>query len=104
MMKLRDVLGHDTDDDSDMDTREVEQSLLISDDSTNKEDITNVDALSDNAPSSPDALPAVSSRMGTPDPSGSNGLARPFLHPNVSRLRSYTPQSSRISSTNVLFI
>lgn len=36
--------------------------------------------------------------MSTPDLAGSNGLARPFLHPNVSRLRSYTPQSSRISS------
>ncbi|KAK0226218.1 Golgi CORVET complex core vacuolar protein 8-domain-containing protein [Armillaria fumosa] len=36
--------------------------------------------------------------MSTPDLAGSNGLARPFLHPNVSRLRSFTPQSSRISS------
>ncbi|KAK0460978.1 Golgi CORVET complex core vacuolar protein 8-domain-containing protein [Desarmillaria tabescens] len=36
--------------------------------------------------------------MSTPDLGGSSGLARPFLHPNVSRLRSYTPQSSRISS------
>ncbi len=37
--QLRDVLGHDNEDDSDMDTREVEQSLLIGGDTTNQEDI-----------------------------------------------------------------
>ncbi len=37
--QLRDVLGHDNEDDSDMDTKEVEQSLLISGDTTNQEDM-----------------------------------------------------------------
>jgi hypothetical protein len=37
--------------------------------------------------------------MSTPDSSfPSFKLARPFLHPTVSRLRSYTPQSSRVAS------
>lgn len=32
--------------------------------------------------------------------SASSRLARPFLHPAVSRLRSFTPQSSRMASTS----
>lgn len=59
------------------------------------------DVLSDNTPStsSLSLAPMTPQRMESP---GINGtplkLARPFLHPTVSRLRSYTPQASRAPS------
>ncbi len=53
--------------------------------------------MSVNTGSVSDVLPTTP-RTGTPDLNGWAGMARPYLHPTVSRLRSYTPGSSRLSS------
>ncbi|EPT04596.1 hypothetical protein FOMPIDRAFT_1113223, partial [Fomitopsis schrenkii] len=61
---------------------------------------------SDETPSTPPTPPiAVSGAPSPPRPSGSNGrstpsrFSRPFLHPTISRLRSTTPQASRVPSS-----
>ncbi|THU95630.1 hypothetical protein K435DRAFT_723399 [Dendrothele bispora CBS 962.96] len=101
--QLRDVLGpeHEEEADSVVDAREVEKSLIVEHEEGNESDsdepLPNADSLSN-----PDTSVLV-----TPPRSGSpatfdtpSKLARPFLHPNVSRLRSYTPQGSRVPSTS----
>jgi len=119
--QLLDVLGpdHIEDDGSDSDVLEVENSLLydqhIDDEPLVSEcsgmpyipPITVLDSLqqhvddifSENSPSNSSSGPLTPpSRMSSPDSKTSYfKLARPFLHPAVSRLRSYTPQASRIS-------
>ncbi|KAJ7229920.1 hypothetical protein GGX14DRAFT_581631 [Mycena pura] len=108
--RLRDVLGSDHDAEEDEDVHEVEHSLIIpphpppldDDDEPLDHNIN-----SDHAPSLPS--PSVSSgdnltppRAVSPGMIGSPSrlLAKPFLHPNVSRLRSYTPGSRPVSSAS----
>lgn len=57
---------------------------------------------SDDTPSTPSNLPSfiltperMSSPMGTP-----SKLPKPFIHPTISRLRSYTPQTSNVPSSS----
>ncbi|GLB37457.1 putative to vacuole [Lyophyllum shimeji] len=97
--QLRDVLGTELTDEE-MDAHEVERSLVL--DENNRDMSSNDDAhlrediLSDNAPSiSESSLGIITPlRVGSPAPNGTAIPARPFLHPNVSRLRSYTPHAS----------
>jgi hypothetical protein len=51
------------------------------------------DVLSDRSPSTSSIGPTTPQRIGSPGVNGMSAkLARPFLHPTVSRLRSHTPQ------------
>ncbi|KAF5370704.1 hypothetical protein D9758_002023 [Tetrapyrgos nigripes] len=100
--QLRDVLGpeHESEADSTEDAREVERSLIVE-----GEHVSDDDEALPTADSSSNAAPSL--MIMTPPRNESptifdspSKLARPFLHPNVSRLRSYTPQGSRVSSTS----
>ncbi|KAF7321372.1 Lateendosome to vacuole transport-family protein [Mycena kentingensis (nom. inval.)] len=90
--KMRDALGseHDTDEE-----REVEQSVII---------VDNDDEPLDHAPSASGSSAGITTppRVDSPSLAGSPSrlLARPFLHPNVSRLRSFTPGSRPVSSAS----
>ncbi|KAK7053310.1 hypothetical protein VNI00_003936 [Paramarasmius palmivorus] len=97
--RLRDVLGPDHNDEEDTDAHEVERSLIIEgahsdDDEPLSHEVSSSDILPETGFDSPKSnhhlLPF----------NDSSGLARPFLHPTVSRLRSYTPQGSRVPSSS----
>ncbi|KAJ4483375.1 Golgi CORVET complex core vacuolar protein 8-domain-containing protein, partial [Lentinula aciculospora] len=98
--QLRDVL----EDDSDAEIHEVEKSLFA-DNPTEKipsedEEHDSLEILSDQTHSTPISTPPriVSPALAdTP-----SKLAKPFLHPTVSRLRSYIPQSSNVPSNSSL--
>ncbi|KAF5386226.1 hypothetical protein D9615_002235 [Tricholomella constricta] len=99
--QLRDVLGTEFTDDE-LEAHEVERSLVLDENDTNlhsdDEEHFPVPVLSDHAPSTSSLGPIMPKPTGSPGPNGTFKLARPFLHPNVSRLRSFTPQSSRLAS------
>jgi vacuolar protein sorting-associated protein 8 len=91
--KLRDILGQDADSDEDVDVdvnpsaeseREVERSLVVEPQ----------DVPTDSVSSEMSSPSRTSSPLTLQDLTPSKLIARPFLHPNVSRLRSYTPQHS----------
>ncbi|KAJ8076521.1 hypothetical protein PM082_000944 [Marasmius tenuissimus] len=98
--RLRDVLGPDHEEEDDTDAHEVERSLIIEDYEGQHSD--------DDEPLSHEVLSqdamSTSSAYNSPKPGyaglahESSGLARPFLHPTVSRLRSFTPQGSPVPS------
>ncbi|KAL0956581.1 hypothetical protein HGRIS_002719 [Hohenbuehelia grisea] len=99
--RLRDVLGPEHDEE-DSEAEEVENSLLATSDSEKLPPIHDdllKDVLSDHTPSTPSmgtSLPMTPPRTGSPANYGSSSrLTKPFLHPTVSRLRSFTPQASR---------
>jgi hypothetical protein len=123
--RLRDVLGsdHDPEEGEQDSVHEVERSLIIpphapeldDDDeplvSLCKAPLTGLTHLVQEQDGS-DHIPSVSvssagiltpPRMSSPSMNGtpSKLLARPFLHPNVSRLRSYTPGSRPVSSASI---
>lgn len=57
----------------------------------------------DHTPSNSSLGLLTPNRVGSPALHGTpSKLARPFLHPNVSRLRSYTPQASQLSSNSAM--
>ncbi|TFK75390.1 hypothetical protein BDN72DRAFT_832262 [Pluteus cervinus] len=101
--QLREVLGTEIDEDE-HDAKEVEHSLVIETSPPDDDDdpLLN-DSLSDRALSSGSLDPSYAltpPRFDSPGPNETQSrLARPFLHPNVSRLRSYTPQGSPLPST-----
>ncbi|KAG5650521.1 hypothetical protein H0H81_011939 [Sphagnurus paluster] len=94
--QLRDVLGAELTDDE-MDAHEVERSLVLDDSELNLhfDDMDNSqgDVLSDHTPSTSSLGLTTPQRVDTPGPNRNFKLARPFLHPNISRLRSFTPHS-----------
>ncbi|KAG7098602.1 hypothetical protein E1B28_000526 [Marasmius oreades] len=98
--RLRDVLGpdHEDEEEDDTDAHEVERSLIV--DGYGQQQSDDDEPLSHEI-SSQDAM-SISSGFESPKPDHlrleSSGLARPFLHPTVSRLRSYTPQGSPVPS------
>ncbi|KAH9935787.1 Golgi CORVET complex core vacuolar protein 8-domain-containing protein [Fomitopsis serialis] len=109
--QLRDVLGHDHEEDE-LDEREVERSLVHDVEekdhlaSLMEDEARPVGPVSDDTPSTPPTPPiSVSGAPSPPKPPASNGrgtpsrLSRPFLHPTISRLRSTTPQASRVPSS-----
>ncbi|KAF5393318.1 hypothetical protein D9757_000645 [Collybiopsis confluens] len=79
--QLRDVL----EDDSSAEIDEVEKSLVV-----------------DGPLDEPQSEAEDDDRLATTPPriSSPTKLSKPFLHPTVSRLRSYTPQASRVPSTS----
>ncbi|RDB25342.1 Vacuolar protein sorting-associated protein 8 [Hypsizygus marmoreus] len=96
--QLRDVLGSDLTDDDEMEANEVEKSLVIDehDEVLHFEDDTHShpDVHSDNTPSTSSIGLFTPQRIGSPALNGSAlKMARPFLHPTVSRLRSYPSQA-----------
>lgn len=103
--QLRDVLGPD-DSYDDSEEQEVEQALLQESNSASNDlprDVPHVDIQLDVSASTSASLVMSSlphSRVGSPAPSGPFlRLPKPFLHPNVSRLRSFTPKGSPAPST-----
>jgi hypothetical protein len=116
--RLLDVLGseHNGDDGSEFDVLEVENSLvydqhtddeplvsgysvrpyflLTASDSLQQQHVN--DIFSEDSPSNSSSGPLT-----PPLPASHFKLARPFLHPTVSRLRSYTPQVSRTNDGTV---
>ncbi|KAF8070487.1 Golgi CORVET complex core vacuolar protein 8-domain-containing protein [Lyophyllum atratum] len=102
--QLRDVLGVELTDDE-LDALEVEQSVILDDNARDlhfddaEEDLRG-DTLSDHTPSTSSLGPITPQRDGFPGSNRPVKLARPFLHPNVSRLRSYTPRSSWLTSND----
>ncbi|KAF8664377.1 hypothetical protein AX16_000748 [Volvariella volvacea WC 439] len=103
--QLRDILENELDDD---DEPGLEQPIVIAPPSVpdmKLEDLgpTPDDAISERALSNSSMEPSFTvtpPRFSSPPPSGTpSKLGRPFLHPNVSRLRSYTPQNSSAPST-----
>ncbi|KAF6762996.1 lateendosome to vacuole transport-family protein [Ephemerocybe angulata] len=109
--QLRDVLGQEHEEESVGDPNEAEKSLLLDadvkpaillEDEPLEEPEIQEEVLSEFSPSlsSPGPL-TPPSRIGSPAALlASPRLARPFLHPNVSRLRSYAPQSPSGLSKN----
>ncbi|GBE80615.1 predicted protein [Sparassis crispa] len=105
--QLRDLLGPDHEEDE-LDAAEVEHSLVVNNGEHEKlatlmgdeagVDVPHIEVLSDDSPS-------TSSLSSPPYGSGLNGsntpskIYHPFLHPTISRLRSTTPQASRIPSS-----
>ncbi|KAL0574961.1 hypothetical protein V5O48_007006 [Marasmius crinis-equi] len=108
--RLRDVLGADLEDEDDADAHEaheVERSLMVEDrEEQNSDDDEPLATAKSNLQShevlSQDAMSTSEFDSPRPRYSGlvdeSSGLARPFLHPTVSRLRSFTPQASPVPS------
>ncbi|KAJ7072283.1 Golgi CORVET complex core vacuolar protein 8-domain-containing protein [Mycena amicta] len=97
--QLRDVLGSDHDIDQE-EQEEVERSLIIPPD--DDEPLDHDDPVPSASVSSAGLL--TPPRVDSPSLGGSPSarlLARPFLHPNVSRLRSYTPGSRPVSSASI---
>ncbi|KAG5648482.1 hypothetical protein DXG03_003093 [Asterophora parasitica] len=95
--QLRDVLGPEFTDDE-MEAHEGERSLVLDEgDLNDDEEHPPAAVLPDETPSTP--FPERK-RVESPGPHVAIKLARPFLHPTVSRLRSFTPQSSRGSGSN----
>ncbi|KAF7315618.1 Lateendosome to vacuole transport-family protein [Mycena indigotica] len=94
--QLRDALGSDHDPEEE-EVHEVERSLIIH----NDEEDEPLDYVPSTSVSSAGLLtpPRVDSPSFANSPS--RPLARPFLHPNVSRLRSYTPGSRPVSSASI---
>ncbi|CAK5265748.1 unnamed protein product [Mycena citricolor] len=104
--RLREVLGSEGEpDEEDHEVHEVEHSLIIPPDASHSDD--------DDVPLEQDdeVIPSLSvssagiltpPRADSPSLNGtpSKLLSRPFLHPNVSRLRSYTPGSRPMSSAS----
>ncbi|KAF5326592.1 hypothetical protein D9611_000255 [Ephemerocybe angulata] len=109
--QLRDVLGQEHEEESVGDPHEAEKSLLLDadvkpaillEDEPLEEPEIQEEVLSEFSPSlsSPGPL-TPPSRIGSPAALlASPRLARPFLHPNVSRLRSNAPQSPSGLSKN----
>ncbi|CCL98684.1 uncharacterized protein FIBRA_00686 [Fibroporia radiculosa] len=107
--QLRDVLGAEHEEDE-LDEQEVERSLLHDVEEKEKlaammEDEAKVVIHSDHSPSRP-STPALShsdagypSTFGVVDGPSSTRVSLSFLHPTVSRLRSATPQGSRVPSS-----
>ncbi|KAF4598582.1 Vacuolar protein sorting-associated protein 8 [Pleurotus pulmonarius] len=97
--QLRAVLGpeHESEDDTD-EPDEVETSLIIQD--SEKPLQPENESFSDATPSTSSiGLPGTPPRTETPSKRPlSSQLFRSYLHPSVSRLRSFTPQSSRVQS------
>ncbi|KAJ2918520.1 hypothetical protein MD484_g1843, partial [Candolleomyces efflorescens] len=103
--QLRDVLEQDHEEESVEDVHEVEKSLLMEesgtvsvllDDEPLEHHELQEEVLSEFSPPQSSASPMTPpSRLDSPAALlASPRLARPFLHPNVSRLRSSTPQMS----------
>ncbi|KAH8828006.1 Golgi CORVET complex core vacuolar protein 8-domain-containing protein [Flagelloscypha sp. PMI_526] len=94
--RMRDVMGSEHDSEE---AKEVETSLLVEEDDDDE-------VLPDAADVQVETpLPATPTRTWSPLPGSTPGtpsklLARPFLHPHVSRLRSFIPQSP--SSTSLV--
>ncbi|KAK7057126.1 Lateendosome to vacuole transport-family protein, partial [Favolaschia claudopus] len=94
--RLRDVLGSDHEQDS---VHEVERSLILADDADSDDEPLEQDGseLESNHLSVSSAGILTPPRIHSPTLSApgtpSKLLARPFLHPHVSRLRSFTPGS-----------
>ncbi|KAF7428647.1 Vacuolar protein sorting-associated protein 8 [Pleurotus ostreatus] len=97
--QLRAVLGpeHESEDDTD-ELDEVETSLIIQD--SEKPMQPENESFSDATPSTSSVgLPGTPPRTETPSKRPlSSQLFRSYIHPSVSRLRSFTPQSSRVQS------
>ncbi|TFK54448.1 hypothetical protein OE88DRAFT_1695853 [Heliocybe sulcata] len=107
--RLRDILGAEhAPEDDEIEEKEVEKSLLHASgdailNGVNGQGVPHVEVSSDNTPpSTPSPAPLTPSRMASPIPASLPGTpsrqARPFLHPTISRLRSFTPQASRNNS------
>ncbi|KAJ7497350.1 Golgi CORVET complex core vacuolar protein 8-domain-containing protein [Mycena latifolia] len=104
--RLRDALGSDHDADEDLDANEVERSLIRAPETDEDDDEPlDQDGFSDHIPSVSVSSAGILTppRVRSPSLNGSPSklLARPFLHPNVSRLRSYTPGSRPVSSASL---
>ncbi|EPQ57241.1 hypothetical protein GLOTRDRAFT_73888 [Gloeophyllum trabeum ATCC 11539] len=110
--RLRDILGSEhAPEDDELDEKEVEKSLLHDSEdkisgALNGREIPHVQVSRDDTPSTPSVSSPTRlspSRMASPGPTGVPGTpsrqVRPFLHPTISRLRSFTPQASRNPST-----
>ncbi|KAJ7287486.1 Golgi CORVET complex core vacuolar protein 8-domain-containing protein [Mycena rebaudengoi] len=105
--RLRDALGSEHDPEEELDASEVERSLILPPHTQVLEDDDeplDQDGFSDHIPSVSVSSAGVLTPPRTDSP-GMNGtpsklLARPFLHPNVSRLRSFTPGSRPVSSAS----
>ncbi|KAI0929914.1 hypothetical protein AcV5_006753 [Taiwanofungus camphoratus] len=106
--QLRDVLGPDHEEDE-LDEREVEKSLLHEVEA-GEQLLASSGNGRGHAEGSPDYLPSLPpiSPLGTLSPPqmvSTNGtstpprLSRTYLHPTISRLRSSTPQASRVPSS-----
>ncbi|KAI3619052.1 late endosome to vacuole transport-related [Moniliophthora roreri] len=100
--RLRDVLGPDNEDDDDAVAHDVEHSLItqgvrLDDDEPLSHEISSNELLQSSHGPGLDS-PKLDSLLSPLN--DSSGLARPFLHPTVSRLRSYTPQGSRVPSSS----
>ncbi|KAJ7647287.1 Golgi CORVET complex core vacuolar protein 8-domain-containing protein [Roridomyces roridus] len=94
---MRDAMGSENDPEEEL---EVEHSLIVQDDDEP------LDGFSDHIPSASVSSAGILTppRVNSPSLNGSPAnklLARPFLHPNVSRLRSYTPGSRPVSSASI---
>ncbi|KAJ7132765.1 Golgi CORVET complex core vacuolar protein 8-domain-containing protein [Mycena crocata] len=104
--RLRDVLGSDHDPEEE-DLHEVERSLIIplhGPEPDDDDEPLDHDGQSDHIQSVSSAGILTPPRVNSPSMNGSPSsklLARPFLHPNVSRLRSYTPGSRPVSSASI---
>ncbi|KAF7288694.1 Lateendosome to vacuole transport-family protein [Mycena chlorophos] len=96
--QLRDVLGSDHDPEEEREQQEVERSLVISHHDDDDEPLDHIPSAS---VSSAGLLtpPRVDSPAFPNSPS--RPLARPFLHPHVSRLRSSTPGSRPVSVASI---
>ncbi|KAJ7096273.1 Golgi CORVET complex core vacuolar protein 8-domain-containing protein [Mycena epipterygia] len=105
--RLRDALGSDHDPEEETDAHEVERSLNIPShlEDDGDDEPLDQDGFSDHIPSVSVSSAGILTppRVGSPGMNGSPSkmLARPFLHPNVSRLRSYTPGSRPVSSASI---
>ncbi|KAJ7462355.1 Golgi CORVET complex core vacuolar protein 8-domain-containing protein [Mycena galericulata] len=102
--RLRDALGSDHDAEEELEAHEVERSLTIPPELDDNDDEP-LDGFSDHIPSVSVSSAGILTppRVDSPSMNGSPSklLARPFLHPNVSRLRSYTPGSRPVSSASI---